>query len=564
MSEENKINQEVSEQGISRRQFIKGAAIGTVGVASVAMLPGCAPKTETGHEAETAENVSFETPPEPIPDSEIKSTVAADIIVVGGGLSGFCAAISAAEEGAKVVLLEKGTVPALRGIDYGAIGSKLQKSIGNEIDREAAVREIMRFGGYKADQKVVSLWADHSGAAVDWLVEKAESVGITADPVPLVEQTITGATWNDFATMAFSFNPTDEAMASAPQGTSPKQAAMKWVLENNAQKYGVDIQWKTPAEQLVRDDQGKVISVIAKSEDGSYIKFNAATGVILATGDYGNNPEMLKKFIPSSEDIYDIAYPGTVNTGDGHKMGLWIGAAMDELPHAPMYFDQGVIGRPGGKPVPLTRQPWLYVNLNGERFSNEDLPYAYNCNAVRQQPEHVKWVVFDAKWPEKAPIFEQIACKRMIPPAPLHNEDEVKALIENETIKSAATIDELAGKMGVPIETFKANVARYNELATQGKDVDFGKRLECLTTIEQAPFYAVQTGATLLVTLGGLKVNDKLHVLDTELKAIPGLYAVGNVSGCFYANDYPNILPGNSHGRAITFGWLAGKNATKA
>ncbi len=563
MSEENKSIQEVSEQGISRRQFIKGAAIGTVGVASAAMLPGCAPKTETETENETTENVSFETPPEPIPDSEIKSTVTADVVVVGGGLSGFCSAISAAEAGAKVILLEKGTVPALRGIDYGAIGSKLQKSIGNEVDRDAAVREIMRFGGYKADQRVVSLWADYSGAAVDWLVEKAESVGIKANPVPLAEQTIHGATWNHFSTMAFAFNATDEAMASAPTGTSPKQAAMKWVLENNAQKYGVDIQWKTPAEQLVRDDQGKVSGVIAKAEDGSYIKFNAGKGVILATGDYGNNPEMLKKYIPSSEYIYDIAYPGTVNTGDGHKMGLWIGGAMDELPHAPMYFDQGVIGRPGGKPVPLTRQPWLYVNLNGERFSNEDLPYGYNCNAVCQQPDHLKWVVFDAKWPEEAPIFEQIACKRMIPPAALHSEEEIQGLIADETIKSADTIEGLAEKMEVPVETFQANVARYNELAKQGKDLDFGKRPECLTTIEKAPFYAVQTGSTLLVTLGGLKVNDKLQVLDTELKAIPGLYAVGNVSGCYYANDYPNILPGNSHGRALTFGWLAGKNATE-
>lgn len=201
----------------------------------------------------------------------------------------------------------------------------------------------------------------------------------------------------------------------------------------------------------------------------------------------------------------------------------------------------------------------LGVNLFGERFANEDLPYGYISNAMLQQPGHMKWVIWDAKWPEEAPKFGMTACKAMRPP--LHNPEEIEELIEKEIIKSANTLDELAQKMDVPAETFKATVARYNELAKQGEDQDFGKRPDCLTTIEKAPFYAAKLAVTLLVTLGGLKVNDKLQVLDTNDEVIPGLYAAGNTSGCFFSHDYPNVMPGLSHGRCITLGWVAGRNA---
>jgi len=420
----------------------------------------------------------------------------------------------------------------------------------------------MRWGGYKADQRVVSLWADYSGEAIDWLVELAEATGQTAEPVPLEHQEVPGATVPYFTTQTFLLTPSEEALAASPKGTSPRQAALRYALETTAKKLGVDIRFKTPAQQLIREGNGRVTGVIAKSEDGSYIRFNAGKAVILCTGDYGNDPEMLKYYIPSSENIYGNSFPDKNNTGDGHKMGLWVGAAIDEAPHAPMYFDQGLEGLPPTyKPVPLTRQPWLGVNIRGERFANEDLPYGYVSNAILQQPGHVKWVIWDAKWPEEAPRFSMTACKAMRPP--LHNPEEIDELIEKGIIKTADTLDELAQKMDVPVDTFKATVARYNELAKLGEDKDFGKRPECLTTIEKPPFYAAKLAVCLLVTLGGLKVNDKLQVLDTSNNVIPGLYAAGNTSGSFFFNDYPNIMPGLSHGRCITLGYLAGKNAAK-
>jgi fumarate reductase flavoprotein subunit len=117
--------------------------------------------------------------------------------------------------------------------------------------------------------------------------------------------------------------------------------------------------------------------------------------------------------------------------------------------------------------------------------------------------------------------------------------------------------------MEVPVATFKATVARYNELAQNGKDLDFGKYPDRLTTIEKPLFYACKMTAIYLVILGGLKINTNLQVLDTEGNAIPGLYAAGNVSGSFFGNMYPTTVPGLTHSRAWTFGRLAGLNAAR-
>ena len=557
---------EESRPGMSRREFFKGSAVAVVGVATAGVLAGCgkgkdasAPATD-GKDA-AAKKVNFRVTPPPIPAKDIKETFTADVVVVGAGMAGMCAAVSAAQSGAKVILLEKTGKTNYRGMDIGMIGSRAQKSVGNNLDRDEVITEIMRTGGYRGDQRVVRLWAANSGACFDWLEDMAKEYGIGVAPVPVEEQDLHQAGFKYYTTGAAFFVPNDEAMKDTPKLADPSQMAVRYVLLKAANKAGVDIHFNTPAAQLVREGKGKVTGVIAKTEEGAYIKINANKGVILCAGDYGGDKDMLEELIPTSKYMYGNAYPGDFNTGDGHKMGLWVGAAMDEEPHVPNYFDIGLEGRPAGyKPVPLTRQPWLNVNLRGERYGNEDLPYSYICNDDRQQPgKGMKWVIWDSKWQDEVARFKMISCKAMRPP--LHDPKEVEALIAEGVIKSANTIEELIQKMGVPADTCKATIARYNELAKAGKDLDFGKRSEVLTTIEKAPFYAAKLGACLLVALGGLRVNDKLQVLDTEDNPIPGLYAAGNNSGSFFAVDYPMTTHGLTHGRAITFGYLAAKNA---
>ncbi len=522
-----------------------------------------------------SEACSFEVAPSPIPKEEIKGMTTCDVVVIGAGLGGLTAAGSAAEKGAETILLEKGGEPSFRGYGIAAVNNRLQKEEGIEVDRDRVITELMTWSGYWADQRIVKLWADNSAAVIDWLTDLAEASGITSNKLGDIPQSVTGS----------PFNYTQIIGINLP-GWNGTVAAL---LEANAKAQGVDFHWNTPAAQLVREGKGRVTGVIARDPAGDYVQFKARKAVVLCTGDYGHNPEMVKKYIAERATHFtDIFYgydnrfsrdpemlkkyigPGALpvpdqvkgphkNTGDGHQMGLWIGAAIDEPPHCPMLFDHAVVESPMPIFVPLTRQPFLNVNLNGDRFKNEELPYGYICNADLSQPGHVKWVIWDAKWEEDGRRMGQVGCKALLPP--LHNPPIVDVLIEKGIIKSANTLKDLAQKMEIPYKKLKATIGRYNYLAFLGKDLDFGKRPECLSTIEKTPFYAIKMGVSLLVTLGGLKINTRLQVLDTERNIIPGLYAAGNASGSFFSNDYPITIFGISHSRALTFGRLAGFNA---
>jgi fumarate reductase flavoprotein subunit len=174
----------------------------------------------------------------------------------------------------------------------------------------------------------------------------------------------------------------------------------------------------------------------------------------------------------------------------------------------------------------------------------------------------MKWVVFDANFLEDAPKFQGNACERIGGRLSLHNPKDFQGLLKRDIAKKGDSLKELAQKMEVPYETFSVTVKRYNELCEKGRDLDFGKDPSMLIPIKKAPFYSVKTGAALVVTCSGLNINTDLQVLDTERKVIPGLYAVGDTTGGFFSNDYPHVM-GAAHGRALTFGYLAGEKAAK-
>lgn len=561
------------KSGMSRRSFLKAGAMAFAGVVGASVMTGCGngrkhmaeDKNKKGGGSGPAAEPSFLKAPEPIADSQIKETVSADIVVVGGGMAGLCAAIAAAEEGAKVTLIEKTQSVNFRSYDYGAVNAKVQLDGGTTIDPEFVTTELMRYGSYRPDQKVVEVFTQHSGEVNDWLMGLAMKVGCTVKHIWTKEELVAPtSTLPTFPTLTFVLEPPPGAADKMPQGIygGAPTIAMGYTLRTSAENLGVDIRYKTPAVQLVRkENQGRVTGVIGQDENKNYLKFNAAKAVILCAGDYGHDEEMLNYYIPEAKEcISKISYPGTYNTGDGQKMGLWIGAGIDEWPHTAMYFDKAFVDDPKENPDALTRQPWLGVNLKGERFGNEDLPFGYLVNQVRQQPGKCKWNIWDSKWPEEAPAFHQTACKEM---KFHHNPEDIKRYIEKGLVKQAGSLDELAEVTKLPADTLKKTIERYNELARKGVDEDYFKKPLFMTTIEKPPFFACKMGSSMLVTLGGLTINDKMQVLDKEKNVIPGLYAAGNNSGSFYGNDYPTVIPGNSHGRAQTFGYTAGKNAAK-
>jgi fumarate reductase flavoprotein subunit len=285
-----------------------------------------------------------------------------------------------------------------------------------------------------------------------------------------------------------------------------------------------------------------ITGVIAQNQAGEYLQFNASKAVILCTGDYGNNAAMMAKYCPQTAYLAPMI---RTSTGDGHLMAMWTGAVMEPMPHTPM------IHGPAG---PLLTSAFLQVNLLGERFQNEDVPIQSNVNGVERQPGRLTWQVFDSRYPEQLPYLG-IGLGKIILAT-----DKVKQKVVEAAI-TADSIEELAVKMKLPVEKFKATIERYNELARSGKDLDFGKRADRLFPIDSPPYYAGNSGYSLLTVLGGLNINHDLQPLDKNWEAIPGLYLAGNTMGNRFAGDYPTMCPGLSHGMAIHFGRIAGLNA---
>ena len=491
--------------------------------------PRIAPALKRRTDMVPEQKYSFETPPDPIPASEIKEQIDTEVVVVGAGMAGLSAALSAVEAGAKTVLIEKMATYQARGHDNAFIGSRLQKKLGIEIDKDEVILNLMKYAANKPDQRLIRMWAEGSGKTADWLLDMTDAAGlrvIIAQYPPLP---------------AFN-NATEYYPQYLVTHQFKSERLVAKCLLDNALKKGVVTYFKTRAKQLLRKRKGRVTGIIAQNNDGHYLQFNAKKAVILCTGDYGYNAEMVTKYCPQ---VAYLASSTRTSTGDGHQMAMWVGAVMEPAPHAP------IIHGPAG---PMINSAFLQVNLLGERFQNEDVPVQSYTNAVQRQPGRTAWQVFDSKYPEEIPFHGHGLGKILVATEKIRQETEKVAVVAN-------TIEELAEKMKLPVETFKATIARYNELARLGKDLDFGKRPDRLSTIDKPPYYAGKGGYNLLTVLGGLNVNTKLQPLDKDWKVIPGLYLAGNTIGNFYAGDYSTMCPGLSHGMVIHFGRIAGLNA---
>jgi fumarate reductase flavoprotein subunit len=535
---------------LSRRAFLKATSMGAAAVAGSSILSACAPKQATPAAVEPPSTggrvYSWETPPTPIPAADIKETVTTDVVVVGAGTSGMVAALSAREAGAKVILIEKHTMFRYGGGYNAALGSRLQKSLGIELDKNDVVLSLMRFDECKPDQCLLRLWADNSGKIMDWLMDMAEAEGIKTAI----------RTWPqpDGYDLKKEFYPVYPAGHSIGEGDN--QSPLLKVLEKNALAKGVDIRYSTPGVQLVSDG-GRVTGIIAKNKDGNYVQLKANKGVILCSGDYGNDPEMCEKYLPpavakkaADANIYtsymknEEQPKGKLNTGDGQKMALWAGAQMDDTPNCAM-----------GWATPVLPGTFLRVNSRGERYENEDTEYMYSFSGVLRQPGSIAWQVLDSKYVADSQHMQSFTGAGLIVAT-----EAMAGYIESSCLK-ADTIEELAKKMSVPVETLKATIARRNELTATSEDVDFGLASNRLSTIEKPPFYAYKLTPTFSVSLGGVKVNTNLQVKDANGDPIPGLYAAGNTVGNRYGLYYNSAVPGLSNGLAWTHGYLAGKNA---
>ena len=581
----------LTKHGISRRSFLGLGA--TAAVIAGAGLAGCSPAAKetgsasggsasAGSAAASTGTASFLVAPDPIADSDITETIDAEIVVVGAGISGISAVRSAVESGAKdIVVVEKGTTWQYRSNQVGCIGGKIQEDLGIEIDKNAVVAQLMKECGYRPNQRILNLWAENSGEAFDWFLAPSEGkyvVEAESDPYDGESMSVRKMHWPhpDTANVADDYYPIfDDCQICLPDN-GPYIEAMVKICEDA----GVTFMYSTFARQLVRpDNTGRVEGVIVEDMDGNYKRINASKAVLLATGDYASNLEMMEHYVPWAARFMSI-FPNTdakgemTNTGDGQQMGMWIGAKMEDGPHAPMTHHLG---------GPLGVDAFLLTDVYGNRIMNEDVGGQPLQNQISRAPKKQVWQIFDSKWTEQIGYMDTghgnvnwyVESGSEVPNGSYgknayisleNNEDGntpgFTSYFEgaNALGKTADSIAELAEQMGVDAATLQATIDCYNELAAKGHDDDFGKRADRLFPIEEGPFYAYPlTDTVILVNMGGLETDVDFNVLDTEDEPIEGLYAVGNTQGGRFLVDYPLPAPGISHGMAITHGMLVGR-----
>lgn len=555
---------------LSRRSFISGAAA----VASTAALAGTVTSALADEAQESAAYTpSFMQAPAPIDAADIKETIDADIVIIGSALSGLCACRAAVENGAKnIVVIEKADTWQCSSNQFGTIGGKIQEDLGIKIDRNAAVGQLMKECGYRPNQRILNLWADNSGEAFDWFLAPMEGKYVVeneSDPYDAEEGhlSVRKTHWPepDNSHTEDDFYP----IFSDCQITLPTMAPWVEAIYNICVEAGVTFKFSTWARQLVRENnEGPVTGVISQDVDGNYSQINASKAVLLATGDFAGNKDMMSYYVPWAARFASIfpnrdAAGDPTNTGDGQCMGMWIGAKMEDGPLAPMTHHLG---------GPLGMDAFLLTDVNGDRFVNKDVGGQPFQNQLSRLPKKTAWQVFDSEWPNQ---LQYMDCGHgnvswyvdddKVPGGSYGRNAYISQAMFDEAMASDAgvqadTIEELAEKMGVPVEEFCATIERYNELAKKGVDEDFGKRADRMFAIENPPFYGYKlTDTVLLVCMGGLETTVDFEVLDTNDDVILGLYAVGNAQGGRFLVDYPLPCPGISHGMAMTHGMLVGR-----
>lgn len=516
--------------------------------------------------------------------SEVKDF---DIVVVGAGAAGVPAAGFAAENGAHTALLQK----EISVVSQGNCGSAIIKSKSTPGGLAKWIHHTNSLCDWRADTKQLQAYIDHSEEALMWVLNRsgltketeygdgskvdnnAESAKLLNDGDKLcgfrsTSGDFTGL-WKDRLT-TYDYGD-DHCYFFAPWiGPKPLNAgnALRKAVARVEETGNLETFYSTPAVRLLKDGN-RVTGVIGKNAEGKYIQFNAKKAVILATGDYTNNEKMVDRWCP---DIAEFDKKQFGKTGDGHILAMTAGGCMENLGHTKMMhdFDSAL----------MFEEPFLYLNMNGERFTNEYTGFVYMGNLLKYQPSFKGknvdknhpdgskgWycTIYDnsyMSWPDdefvdgKVPPF---VMEKFIPGAVENPQGVFVKLID---LHRCDTLEELAKELEIPYEQMKKSIDRYNELCDKKYDEDFGKPAKYMHKIAEAPFWAARKHIRVSAEVSGIKTNENAQVLDSNGQIIEGLYCAGNVGGPFYGgNDYPFHQTGLSLGRCYTFGMIAAKHA---
>jgi fumarate reductase flavoprotein subunit len=479
-----------------------------------------------------------------------------DIIVVAGGLSGLAAAVAASEKGAKVTVFEKANTTggaANMGMGPFGVGSRIQRGQMVMITPGEALRKHMYFTHCRVDLRKVREYYFKSGQTIDWL----EDMGVRFAGA----QRAFGA---PEATRAYSDGEFTWHVCIADDGTvGPRSAtSMTTALTNRAKDLGAEFCLETPVREIIMEG-GEAIGVLAVDSDGEEIECTGGA-VILATGGFGANPQMIKEEtgFEYGDTIYNFAIPGMV--GDGINMAWAAGAGKTESIMEIMYqlpdnMNHFVLDG-------AFRQPCLWVNRLGERFIPEDqiANTTFTGNAIATQPGKIAFSIFDDE------LLDHYRKDGPDIPSHVHPHDLYENFKEEwdrdvaaayEPVTEADSWEELAEKAGIDRVGLLDTVEQYNSDCAKGYDSIFEKERGYMRKIGNGKLYCCRQNVGAYGSLGGILTNYKAEVMTPGYAPIPGLYAVGTDACDIFGDSYPFIFPGNTMGWCVNSGRIAGENA---
>ena len=447
-----------------------------------------------------------------------------DVVIIGAGGAGLTAAAMATQEGASVVVLEK--MPLVGGNSLKASGG--MNAAGTHFQEEAAadaetkedvvaalkestvenyIAETIDGGHDINDVDLVTTMAEKSSEAIDWLEENGA-------PLPTIAAT--GGTVHYYL--------------HEPEDGSAVGTFLVEKLNELDKSLGIEIMLNTEATEILTDDSGAAVGVLANDAEHNYT-INAKA-VIVATGGFGANFDMMSSYDPSLANAVTTNHAGA--TGDGINMAVAIGADtvdMEQIQlHPTVYQETGLLVSER-----LRSNGAILVNKDGVRFTNDLATRDAVSQAELKQPDAFAYIVYDSQFAEEK-LYQ-------------------KYVTSGITV-TGETLEELAAAMAVPEEAFVETVTKWNDACENGND-EFGRN-NGLVSLTEAPFYAIKIAPGIHHTMGGLKINTETEVLDTDGNAIPGLFACGETTGGVHGG---NRIGGNAVCDFVVFGRIAGSNA---
>jgi flavocytochrome c len=448
-----------------------------------------------------------------------------DLLVVGGGLAGYCAALEAAQAGAQVLLVEKeakiGGATILSGGSFAFAGTELQRAHGVEDSEERLFEDLRRVGGHENDEALVRAYVSGQRDTHEWLGR----AGVRFERLFIASG------------------------QSVPRAHSRNAQEVLDLVAAKAHATGrVTSRLHAPARRLLRDGtEGRIAGALVEM-GGVGSEVRARHGVVIATGGFSRNERLLQLFAPQQAGAQRMGGPG--NTGDGLLMAWRLGAGFRD-----MGYIKGTFGNhPSAGPEDHFLLFPIYaggiaVNRKAQRFVDESLSYKLIGEACLRQPECIGYQVFDHA------VFQR--GKPGIPSM------DFQADLDAGRVVKAASLSELAQRLGLDGAALEATVARYNGFVRTGHDEDFQRRTLCNAfgepvVLETPPFYGFASRSVVLATYCGLTVDAGMRVRDVFGAPMESLYAAGGVIGGFHGQAY---MTGTANGKAAIFGRIAARSA---